>query len=169
MKKLSILLMIIGLIGINSCQEKQVQKQYFQQSPEIEVAKKLVDSYVNQDWEAFRSCYSDTARIWKNVWFTSEPGTSVDESVAELKEFLPHIADYSYEETLWEMIVNNEGQKWVHFWGKWVGKLTDDGDEIEIPVHIAYGFIGDKIVYESGFWDNLPIYLAQQALETEVE
>ena len=40
---------------------------------------------------------------------------------------------------------------------------------IEAAVHIAFGVVGDKIVYEAGFWDNLPMYLAQQALETEEE
>ena len=167
MKKTIFSFLSVLLFLFTCCQQEQNKKQYFEQSPEIELAKKLMDSYLNQDWEALRSYYSDTARIWNNVWYTSHPGISVDQYISDTKEFVSTLAEYSYEDEVWEMIVNNDGQKWVHFWGNWVGILTQTGNKVEVAAHLAYGVVGDKVVYLSLFVDTLPIYLAQQRLEDE--
>jgi hypothetical protein len=161
------LLLFFGIFLIFSRQENLTTKQYYEECAEIDLAKKLIEAYLDQDWETYRSCYSDTARIWQNAWHTSDPGITPEEEIKATKDFVSKLASYTYEETIWEMIVNNAGDKWVHLWGKWVGKLTPNSDELVVPVHIAFGVIGDKIVYESGFWDNLPMHLVQQELEKE--
>ena len=165
MKKQFVLLVALGISQISICQESQTTKQYFEECTEIDLAKKLMDAYLEQDWETYRSCYSDTARIWQNAWYSSDSGISIDQELNATKEFVSNLASYTYEETIWEMIINNNGDKWVHFWGKWVGKLNSEGEELVVPVHIAFGIAGDKVVYEAGFWDNLPMHLAQQKLE----
>jgi len=167
MKKIIFSFLTLSLISFTSCQQEQTTKQYFEQSPEINIAKKVMDSYLKQDWENYRSYYSDTAKLWHNVWWTSDPSITIDQEIEGTKEFLASFNNYSYEDTIWEMIVNNDGQKWVHFWGKWVGELTQTNEKVETVVHLAFGIVGDKIVYEAGNWDNLPMYLVQQRLETE--
>ena len=147
-----------------SCKVEQAPKQYFQESPEIEVCKKALDAYLKQDWTTFRSCYDDTARVWRNSWVDS-PGIPIDSVIAEIKGPLASSVYYRFEGNLWEMIINNQGYKWVHFWGQWVGKIAPEAEEVKVPVHMAYGFNGDKISQEMGVWDNLPLYLAQQALK----
>jgi hypothetical protein len=167
MKKYLFTLIAFSFLAGASCQEKQAPKQYFEKSPEIDIAKKSVDAYLKQDWVTYKSLYSDTARIWYNEYWETNTGRSIDEVIESMKEPLASLVYYRYEGEIWEMIVNNNGDKWVHFWGNWIGKLAADGEEVKILVHIAYGVVGDKIVYESGFWDNLPFYLEQQRLETE--
>lgn len=167
MKTQIFLLLALGIFLLSACQETQNSKQYFEECAEIDLTKKLIDAYHEQDWATFRSCYSDTARIWKNVWYTSDPGVTIDESITEIKENAANIFYYKYEETVWEMIIDNEGNKWVHLWGKWVAKFTSESDKIVIPAHIAFGVVGDKVVYEAGFWDNLPLFLALPAPENQ--
>ena len=168
MKKYLISLIILVLIGSYSCQEKQVTKQYFESSPEIDLMEKGIEAYLNQDWETYRSNYSDTAIIWSNRWpGDDDPGITIDEDLENMKASISSFYSYSFEETIFEMSITDKGAKWVYFWGKWTGKLTEDGDELVIPVHLACEFVDSKIVYEYGFWDNLPIYLAQQALLAE--
>ena len=167
MKTQFILLLSLGLLFIPCCLQSKTTKQYFEECAEIDLSKKLLKAYLDQDWETYRSCYSDTARIWKNVWYASDPGMTIDDAIVELKEYATNLNYYNYEETIWEMIINDEGDKWVHLWGKWVGKFTPEGEEIVIPAHISFGVVGDKVVYEAGFWDNLPLYQAQQEPEGE--
>ena len=168
MKKYLISLIVFVLIGIYSCQEQQVSKQYFEASPEIDMVDTLIEAYLNQDWETYRSNYSDTVRIWSNGWpGDDDPGMTIDEDLEDMKTSISSFYSYSFEEKIIDMIISNDGQKYVLFWGKWTGKLTEDGDELVIPVHLVFEFVDNKIVYEYGFWDNLSIYLARQALEKE--
>ena len=104
MKKAIFLFSIV--IFCIACQEKQATKQYFEQSPEIEICKKVIDGYLSQDWESVRSCYCDTARIWNNVWYTSDPGITIDKEIEGARKFLSSVKYYSYEDTIWEMIIN---------------------------------------------------------------
>lgn len=151
------------LIIFSSCQEKQVAKQYFEDCTEIDMAKTVMDSYLKQDWVKLKSVYSDTARIWQNKWFSSDPGMTVDEVIEGDKAFVSMLDEYRYDETIWEMIIQDSGIKWVHFWGNSIGRFQGDSVELEVPAHIAFGIVEDKIVYEAGFWDNLPGYLLQLA------
>ena len=134
MKKYLWTLFAIVLLTGTSCQNKQSPKQYFEQSPEIDIAKKSVDAYLKQDWVTYKSLYSDTARIWYNEYWVTNPGLSIGEVIESMKEPLASLVYYSYEGETWEMIVNNNGDKWVHFWGNWIGKLTADGEEVKIIV-----------------------------------
>lgn len=164
MKKYLISFFIFVLIGCYSCQEQNAPKQYFEESAEIEVVKKLTEAFLNQDWETYRSCYSDTAKVWENVWWNSDPGMSIDESIEFTKSFTSSLVKYTFEDITYEMIIKNNGDVWVSFWAKWRGQFTEDGKDVNLAVHNALCFVDTKIVYELGFWDNLPIYLAQQAL-----
>lgn len=105
--------------------------------------------------------------IWSNVWGGDDPGMAIEEDLEAAKTFISSIYSYTFGETIVLMNISSEGRKFVYHWGKWSAKLTEDGDELVIPVHHVFEFVDNKIVFEYGFWDNLPIYLAQQALETE--
>lgn len=169
MKNYLISFFILVLIGSYSCQEQQIPKQYFEASTEIEVVKKLTEAFLNQDWETYRSCYSDTAKIWENTWYLTDQYMGIDESIESMKVFVSSLVNQSFEEATLEMIITNKGEKWVYFWANWKGKLTEDGDEIVVPIHHAILFVDAKIVSELNFFDSLPIYLAQQAFLSEEE
>ena len=168
MKKIIFSILALSLISVAFCQQEQTTKQYFKESPEIEIAKKAVAAYLKGDLEAYRSCYADTARLWHNQYYLENPGKTIDEQIKFIEAALPTLSYYNYEgELFWEMIILDNGDKWVYFWGTWVAKYIGDDEEIGIGVHIAFAVTDDKIVGEYGFWDTLPIYLAQQRLKSK--
>jgi hypothetical protein len=167
MKKIIFSFLTLTLFTFISCQQEKTTKQYFEESPEIEVCKKVFDAYLKGDLEAYRSCYADTARLWHNQYYLEHPGKTIDEQIKMLESAIPRMAYYDYEGEIWEMIVQNTGVNWVHFWGKFVGKYFADDEEIELFVHFAFNVIDDKIVYETGIWDSLPFYLAEQRMQKE--
>jgi hypothetical protein len=167
MKRYLILFSAFVLIGMYSCQTKQSSKQYFEASPEIDVVNKVTEAFLNQDWETYRTYYSDTAKIWENTWYLTDQYMSIDKSIEGMRALTSSFIYQSFEETTLEMIITNKGEKWVYFWGNWTGKFTDDGEEIVIPIHHAMLFVDGKIVSELNFFDSHPIYLAQMALEKE--
>ena len=168
MKNYLSILIVILLMASVSCQ-KPAPKQYFESSTEIDVCKKAIEAYLTQDWEMYRSCYADTAKIWHNKYFAKYPPQNIDDIISNVKGPLASSVYYRYEGVIWEMIIQNGGQNWVHFWGNWVGKMNDNSDEVETMVHVAYSLENGKIVMEAGFWDNLPLYLANQKLKKNNE
>ena len=51
------------------------------------------------------------------------------------------------------MIVNDEGETWVNFWGLWEGTYKTNNKVYQIPTHITARFVNGKIVREFGYWD----------------
>ena len=144
-------------------------KQYFEASPEIDICKKAINAYLAQDWKTFRSCYSETAQIWHNKYFTKYPPQNIDEIIKKVKEVVVTLEYIKYEGIVWEMIIQNGGQNWTHFWGNLVVKQKGSSDEIDVAVHKAFSIENEKIVIEAGFWDNLPLYLENQKLNKKNE
>ncbi len=72
-------------------------------------------------------------------------------------------------ESEYEMVVTDDGEKWVNFWGLWKGTLQANNKTYEIPVHITSQFIGGKIVKEFGYWDNATIMADMQAMQKAEE
>jgi hypothetical protein len=57
------------------------------------------------------------------------------------------------------MVIDNEGEKWVNFWGNWEGTLSANNKILSIPVHITSQFVDGKIVEEHAYYD-LSKYMA---------
>ena len=168
MKKLAFFTLIVLLTF--ACTNRQETKQYFEESPEIEVVKKLIQAYNDQDWATFESFYSDTAKIWYNSHYMVDEGVAPDESIKGFKTIASNM-DYREftDNRLFEMVVTNDGLNWVHFWGKHVAKFSGIDEETTIVTHIDYNFKDGKIVSEVGYWDNLPAYLAMEKMESKKE
>jgi len=146
MKK-TLLLALCALVFI-ACQEQR----YFSSSPEIDIAKKSIEFYKNGDWENWISKFADNAKIYHNNWDKSK--TSAD-AVAGHKAMLANFSSYEYldEPIFFEMIVKDNGEKWVYYWATWVG-ISLDGKELKIPLHMASNYKDGKVVAEYGFWDT---------------
>lgn len=160
-------LIYIGLAAtiLISCQEK---KQYHRSSPEIDLVRKANETYFNGDWQTFKSLFSDKARIWlnaprrKNTVLTKEQFTdTLKAGVAGFVEFKVG-QDPDYEDPLYEMIVDDEGGKWVHAWFTWIGK-TKQGKEVITQVHVSSQIKDNKIEIHFVYVNTLPAYLALQA------
>jgi hypothetical protein len=165
MKKIITLALIVVLTGIIACQSEQTKKQYFEESSEIELVKKAVQAAEDGDANTYRSCYSDTARLWHNENWITEPGKTLDEQVKFFKNAWSTMQYYTYEDELWEMIIQNEGRVWVHFWANLHTRYIGDSLEINVPVHFAFSVIDNKIVYELGIFNEFPFYLAEQRMK----
>jgi hypothetical protein len=165
MKKLHVFMVIAILTGMAGCQNQPVKKQYFEEAPEIEIAKKAVNAFQNNDPETYRTCYADTARFWLNQDWVTQPAETLDERLQVLEDVLSSKEYYRYENQIWEMIIQDNGTHWVHLWANMKTKYIGDNVEIDVPVHFAFSVIDNKIVWELGIFDMLPSYLAEQRIK----
>ncbi|GEM_PF-2130775 len=165
MKKLHLFIVTAILIGIVACQNEPVKKQYFEEAPEIEIAKKAVNAFENNDPESYRTCFADTVKFWHNQNWVTESGLTMDEQLQVLENVLSNKEYFRYENRIWEMIIQDGGMHWVHFYANLKTKFIGDDVEIDVPIHIAFGVVDNKIVYELGIFDMHPFYLAEQRLK----
>ncbi|HET8803450.1 MAG TPA: nuclear transport factor 2 family protein [Aequorivita sp.] len=166
MKKLLFLGLAI-VLSVTACQKQE--KRYTQQSPEIDTYKKSIEAYEKRDWEAMASHYADTAKIMNNV--TEKNGQNLTELIATNKEDATIFSSWDFVdgESEYEMVVTDDGETWVNFWGLWQGTLKANNKMHEIPVHLTAQFIDGKIVKEFGYWDNSKILADMQAMQKAEE
>ncbi len=65
--------------------------------------------------------------------------------------------DWVVEKEEYEMVVTDDKETWVTFWGIWKGTLKSSGKVYQIPFHTTARFIDGKIVAEYGYWNNSEI------------
>ena len=151
----------ILLLTIVSCSKSQ---RYSQSSSEIDIVKAAINNYDYQKWDSLVMKYHDTAKVYYNTrdrYFTAK--NLPDYHKRNDSSFLTRAFEDDRRE--YEMITDDNGKKWVNFWGIWEGNLLANNKKIEIPVHITYQFIGNKIVREYGYWDASELVLALQEID----
>ena len=111
MKILSLLTVFALLLGCNP------EKRYTQESPEIEIVKSNIGYYVDGDWEAYEASYAKGATIFFNT--TEDSPASIQETIAGQKLSIEKLSSYSFdrEKDSFEMVVTDDGETWVNFWG----------------------------------------------------
>lgn len=147
-------LFLLGLaivLSLSSCNQKQ---RYTQKSAEIDTYKKVMEDYKTQNWEDYPLHYADTAKIANNV--VKEKAQTVSQAIEKSKEDA-RLFDYKVEDIDYEMVVTDNGETWVNYWGVWKGTLKSTGKEYVIPFHSTAQFIDGKIVREDGYWNNSEI------------
>jgi uncharacterized protein len=163
MKKILYLLFVVVLLA--ACNTKQPVR-YFSASPEIEITKLTLKHYLDGNWEAIKLLYADTAKVLNNV--PEGKGVAIDVAIKDYQQDHELFNSISYlaEEDFFEMVVTDEGETWVNYWGLWKGTLKATGEEFQIPLHITQQFINQKIVSEHGYWNSSAIALALAKLES---
>lgn len=157
-------LFLVGLaiVLFTACDQKDTR--YTQQSPEIDTYKKAMDDYKKMNWESMAAHYADTAKIANNV--IDEKAQTISQVIKTNKE---DAAMFSWvvDNEEYEMVVTDEGETWVNFWGLWKGTMKSNNKVYEIPFHSTARFIDGKIVEEYGYWNNSEIVtdLLQQEQE----
>lgn len=152
---------------ISSCSGKQ----YFNSSPEIDVVKAACDAYFKGDWNAVKSFFTPEARIWFNTPRLQHTKLNTDQYIESMKADLAYLSDYrsgknpDYEDPVYEMIIDNEGNKWVHAWMTWIGKTTN-GKEVVSPLHISSQVKEGKIDIHFVYFNALPMYMAFQQTDS---
>lgn len=163
MKNSIILMLLLLTLGCTT------QTRYTQQSPEIDIVKSIIDNYVAGEWDEYASHYADGATIFYNV--TEENPASIQETIAGQKLTLEPISSYSFERDKdeYEMVLTDDGEKWVNFWGVWKGTIAASGETFEIPIHLTHQFVDGKIVKTLGYWNNSAIQMALMELQEASE
>jgi hypothetical protein len=153
------ILLFLSAATLLSCQTRQ--QQFFTSCPEIDLVKKMNAAYVSGDWQAMRSGYADTAKVYDNTWRDAKPLTAGD-FLAGLQAAVGDYSEYSIAgDAVYEMIVTDDGQKWVHNWFLWKG-VHKNGTEVRMPIHLSLMIVGDKVVTQVNMYNVLPAYLATQ-------
>lgn len=160
MKKFLFLGLLLMTIGCTS------KTRYTQQSPEIETIKSIINNYVNGEWDEYASHYAAGATIFFNT--TEENPSSIQEIIAGQKISIEPLSSYSFERDKdeLEMVLTDEGETWVNFWGVWKGTIASTGETFETPIHITSQFVDGKIVKAFGYWNSAPIQIALMELQT---
>jgi len=162
MKKL--ILLGLTVVLFTACQKQEVR--FTTASTNIDVVKKLLSDYHAGDWDAWKTNYADTAKVFHNNWKTA---ATPAETAGSLKEILSNTFSYHFDDgeddIFYEQTIDDDGKTWVNFWGNWRGTLAANGQEIEIPVHLSCQMYNGKIVREYGFYDVSNFVLALQEIE----
>lgn len=150
---------VLLLLAVSCQPPAEAPVRYTQDSPEITKAKANMKAYFAGDWETMRAAFADTANIYHN---NTEP-MNADENIVNAQEGLKSISSYELgDSSFWEMIVDDNGDKWVYFWGEWKG-VHSSGTSLSVPFHLAWQFEDGLVVEEHGYWDNTPMVMAEQA------
>ena len=150
----NLVLSIFVVILLVAC--KQGPDRWTSSSPEIDVVKALISDYEAGNWEAWKGHYADTAKLYHN---STEP-SGVDETLEGLQGYLEPTSEYGFsdKDIYYEMIIDDDNQKWVNFWGTWEGNIGALDRDLKIPVHLTVQFVDGKIVEEHAFY-NLVDYM----------
>lgn len=167
MKSSSLTVLVAGLI-IASCQAP-AEKQYFSESPEIDLGKKVVEAYLVGNWEAYSEFYSDTARIYRNVNWQTNDGFTLEEYIEDLKTTLEPISEYRMDEQVWHMMVTDDGERLVMFAFVWIGQNDATNKEYEIPVFVGMRVVDNEIVVQVEFYNEAEFAMDMMALAGEAE
>ena len=142
----NILLTGLAILLFAACNQEQ---RYTQNSPEIDSFKAVIEDYNNQDWDEMKTHYADTAKTFNN---SSDMGMSIAEMIDYHKESLSNLESRGFlnKDQEYEMVVTDDGETWVNFWGDWEGTLKANGKKIKIPIHLtARAVIG---IIHRWFW-----------------
>ncbi len=162
MRKTIVFLLIAFLMW--SC---KTETRYTTASAEIDHVKALIADYDAGRWDAWKGHYADTAKIYHN----STESSSAEDVSKVLARNLEAMSSYGFQDKdrFFEMVIDDEGDKWVNFWGTWEGTIAENNQKLEIPVHITVQFTGEKIVEEHAFYNMSELAMALMALEETKE
>lgn len=151
MKKI---LILAAMTILASCSTR-----YTQQSPEIEMYKKVIAAYEKQQFDDMAQFYADSAKIMNNV--PEKEAQTIAQLIALNKNDAALFSSWDYldKDSEYEMVVTDKGETWVNFWGTWQGKLKANGKSYTIPTAITVRFVDGKIVREIGYWDLSKVML----------
>ncbi len=155
-------LFLVGLaiVLFSACDQKDTR--YTQQSPEIDIVKKVIKDYNEKEYSM--TDFADTSKTYFN---TKTDFLTMDKLV---EYHQGNDANYSSRKFLdadqeYEMVVTDDGHTWVNAWLDWQATVKESGKVIDMPVHLTYRFLDGKIVTTYGYWDPTEIVLELQEIE----
>lgn len=168
MKKLFIVLLICTIaISCNEDKKDKEELRYTQDSEQINSYKAAINDYLDGNWEAMKKHYADTAQIFHNT----KDGIKIDRVVQNHQQQLQSFSDYGLVsgEDEYEMVVTDDGNTWVNYWGEWKATPQGSSNEIVVPIHLTAQYENGKIVREYGYWDNGIVMTAMQEMDAAMK
>ncbi len=153
MKKLVCLILLTAVF--TGCQKKQ----WYGSCPEIDLVKKVDDSFLNNDMAVWRAAYADTARIFFNDMIA--PPLSPDTLALRLKDTRESYGSLKMSRPIYEMIVTDDGDQWVHRWCQWEA-TTKNGKAYTWASQASFLVSDGKIRMAGYVVNSLPGYLVNQ-------
>lgn len=146
------------IISCNDGKRENEKTRYTQDSEEINTLKAVIQNYEDADWDKYKTHYADTAKLYYN----STQSQNIDQILADHQQSAEGLSNYQFpdEDDEYEMVVTDDGETWVNYWGEWQGTIAENDSTIEIPVHITARFVDGKIVAEHVYFDNSGIMTA---------
>lgn len=122
--------------------------------PDVELIKKAAESWAKGDWDAYLSCYADTAVSVHNAWATND--TTVAKKMPSFidlfkKSRVPMDGNINIDNAIYEVVTMPNGNKYGHAWVGISWKLKT-GEVSKTVLFNSFGIKDGKITYE---W---PIY-----------
>ena len=160
---LLIFLVSILTISCNDGKKENEKVRYTQASEQINTLKAAIQNYESGDWDTYKTHYADTAKLYYN----RNESQNVAQVLADHQQSLNGISKYEFldDSEEYEMVVTDDDETWVNFWGDWQGTMAENDSMIEIPVHITARFVDGKIVSEHVYYDNSGVISAFANLE----
>jgi hypothetical protein len=161
MKKLTFI--ALAMLFLAACNSNPPVR-YASSSPEIDTFKSSIKHYLEQNWDGYRQHYADTVKFRNNV--TKDKEISLDSVISNWKQENEMFSNIHYvaSEDYFEMVVTDDGETWVNFWGLWSAVLKANEQKFEIPVHVTARFENGKIVAEHGYWNSSELALVLRDL-----
>ncbi|MDR5589964.1 nuclear transport factor 2 family protein [Christiangramia sp. SM2212] len=157
-------ILMLSFILFTACNDKKDEKiRYTQKSDEINTLKDLLKNYEEADWDTYKTHFADTAKLYYN----SRDAIDVETAMATHEENNAALSSYEFpdDKDEFEMVVTDDDETWVNYWGDWQGTIAENDSTVHIPVHITARFVDGKIVAEHVYFDNSGISKALSDLE----
>jgi hypothetical protein len=124
--------------------------------PDVELMKKLLSSVEKADWEAARSCFSDSAVIMYNVWApdTTQKGIPLADVLANEKADRVNWENVSYGDPIYEVVTVPSGEKYGHLWARYTAKNKKTGKAVDVPLFASYLIKDGKLQWEWAIYDS---------------
>ena len=162
----------ILLVGLLAACSPPTEKTYFSDSPELTQSKMLFKAYLEGNFDEIVGMYTADAIILRNKW-DADDAMNPAEYVQNLQAGLGPISSYSLTEPQWEMVINDEGEKWVHVWAKFTGEVAGNIGTFTFPIHVSQRYEDGKIAFQIDIFDKSELTTAlmntQNAAEEEME
>jgi cytochrome oxidase Cu insertion factor (SCO1/SenC/PrrC family) len=125
------------------------------EGPDVELMKKAAESWASANWDAYLSCYADTAISVHNVWAVTTDTTvtrKVSSYIDTFKKSREGMdGNVTIDHSIYEVVTMADGSKYGHAWLDCSWK-TKDGGTSKTLIFNSYSIKDGKFITE---W---PIY-----------
>ena len=144
------------LFAFTACQNPKPSNSINYEGEQIEALKGLISTFTAGDFRAYRTFFTDDAKILHNVWYQEEDASvSIDEMVKVHMSNRENIfASISVNEGIYEIITQENGNQFGHVWVEFTVKGYGSEEAVKIPVNLSFHMKGNQVDSEWAFYDT---------------